>query len=76
MPDRVATLERISEELELDDDIMDFLDINDLRPGAKVEVAARTPDGVITVRVNDSAQVGLSTFIAERVYVAASGGPF
>jgi DtxR family Mn-dependent transcriptional regulator len=72
MPGRVAILERISEELELDDDIMDFLDVNDLRPGAKVEVAARTPDGVITVRVNDSAQVGLSTFIAERVYVAQS----
>jgi DtxR family Mn-dependent transcriptional regulator len=72
MTDRTATLERISEELELDDDIMDFLDVNDLRPGAKVEIATRTPDGIITVRVNDETQVGLSTFIAERVYVAAS----
>ena len=69
-----ATLERISEELELDDDIMDFLDVNDLRPGARVEVAARTPDGIVTVRVNDGAQVGLSTFIAERVYVASLAG--
>lgn len=67
---RVAVLERISEELELDDDIMGFLDDNQLRPGAKVEVAARTPDGIVTVRVNDTDQVGLSEFIAERVYVA------
>ncbi|HJR91147.1 MAG TPA: metal-dependent transcriptional regulator [Acidimicrobiia bacterium] len=72
MTDQVATLERISEELELDDDIMGFLDTNELRPGAEVAVAARTPDGIITVRVNDHAQVGLSSFIAERVYVAAA----
>jgi hypothetical protein len=34
-----------------------------------VEVVARTPDDVVTVRVDDQAQVGLSPFIAERVYV-------
>lgn len=67
---RSAVLERISEELELDDEIMGFLDENDLRPGAMVEVANRTPDGIVTVRVNDDDQVGLSPFIAERVYVA------
>lgn len=68
--DRVAVLERISEELELDDDIMGFLDDNGLRPGARVENVARTPDGTLTVRVNDDHQVGLGPFIAERVYVA------
>lgn len=67
---RVATLERISEELELDDEIMGFLDVNGLRPGARVETTARTPDGIVTVRVDDDAQVGLSPFIADRVYVA------
>lgn len=70
MSDRAAELERISEELELDDDIMGFLDTNELRPGAKVEVAARTPDGIVTVRVNGNHQVGLSPFIADRVFVA------
>lgn len=64
-----GTLERISEELELDDEIMDFLDRSGLRPGARVEVVARTPDDVVTVRVDDQTQVGLSPFIAERVYV-------
>ncbi|MFP3914899.1 MAG: metal-dependent transcriptional regulator [Actinomycetota bacterium] len=68
--DRVAELERISEELELDDEIMDFLDVNQLRPHAKVEVVARTPDGIVTVRVNGDNSVGLSPFIADRVYVA------
>lgn len=68
--DRVAILERISEELELDDDIMGFLDDNGLRPGARVETVARTPDGTITVRVDDAQQVGLGPFIAERVFVA------
>jgi DtxR family Mn-dependent transcriptional regulator len=67
--DRVAVLERISEELELDDEIMDFLDTNGLRPGAHVETVARTPDGTITVRVDDAHQVGLGPFIADRVFV-------
>lgn len=68
--DRIALVERISEELELDDDIMDFLDVNDIRPAAEVEVTARTPDGIVTVHVNKEHQVGLSSFIAERVFVA------
>jgi DtxR family transcriptional regulator, Mn-dependent transcriptional regulator len=67
--DRVAVLERISEELELDNEIMDFLDVNGLRPGARVETVARTPDGTITVRVDDDHQVGLGPFIADRVFV-------
>lgn len=70
LENRTAVLERISEELELDDEIMGFLDDNLLRPGAEVEVVARTPDGIVTVRVNDEHQVGLSRFIAERVFVA------
>ena len=68
--DRIAVLERISEELELDDAVMDFLDTNGLRPGARVEAVTRTPDGTLTVRVNDGRQVGLGPFIAQRVYVA------
>ncbi len=63
-------VERISEELELDDEIMEFLDVNGLRPGARVEAITRTPDGILTVRVDNTSQVGLSAFIAERVFAA------
>lgn len=62
-------LHRISEELELDSDIMGFLDDSGLRPGAGVALVARTPDGTLTVRVNDGLQVGVGPFIAERLFV-------
>lgn len=68
--DETAVVERISEELELDDEIMDYLDVNDLRPGSEVVAVGRLPDGTLTVKVNDGLQVGLSPFIAERVYAA------
>jgi DtxR family Mn-dependent transcriptional regulator len=64
------TLHRISEELELDAGIMGFLDDSGLRPGADVELVRKTPDGTLTVRVNHGHQVGISPFIAERLFVA------
>ncbi|MPZ54582.1 MAG: metal-dependent transcriptional regulator [Acidimicrobiia bacterium] len=67
--DEPAVLERISEELELDDDIMHHLDVNGLRPGAKVETVGRLPDGTITVMVDNKDRVGLGPFISARVYV-------
>jgi DtxR family Mn-dependent transcriptional regulator len=69
--DEEKVLHRISEELELDGDIMGFLDESGLRPGAEVELVTRTPDGTLTVRVNRSEQVGIGAFIAERLFVAA-----
>ncbi len=66
--DSPMILHRISEELELDSDIMGFLDDSGLRPGATVEVTARTPDGTLTVRVNSDRQVGVGSFIAERLF--------
>lgn len=63
-------LHRISEELELDGRIMGFLDDSGLRPGAGVELVARTPDGTLTVRVNGADQVGVGPFVAERLFVS------
>lgn len=63
-------LHRISEELELDSDIMGFLDDSSLRPGADVELVRKTPDGTLTVKVNGAGQVGISPFIAERLFLA------
>ena len=67
-----ATLERISEELELDGDIMDFLDEGRFHPGADLAVVTKTPDGTLTVAVGgetDPVHVGVGNFIAERLFV-------
>ena len=64
-------LERISEELELDDQTMDFLDQAGLRPGAEVHLAGRSPHGASTVQVVGRDPVGLDDFVAQRVFVAA-----
>lgn len=65
-------LHRVSEELELDSDIMGFLDDSGLRPGAQVELVAKTPDGTLTVKVNSADQVGIGSFIAERLFLAST----
>ena len=65
-------LHRVSEELELDNEIMGFLDDSGLRPGAQVELIARAPDGTLTVGVGGSGRVGVSPFVAERLFLATS----
>jgi DtxR family Mn-dependent transcriptional regulator len=64
-----AVIERMSEELEGDLEMMAFLDGSDLRPGMEVEVVGRTPHDVMTVRSGDSGPVGLGSFAAERILV-------
>lgn len=62
-------LERISEELELDADMMKYLDESDLRPGAAIEVAGADPHGALTVVVNGDNRTGLGKFASERLFV-------
>lgn len=62
-------LERISEELELDADMMGYLDRSGLRPGATVEMRRRDPHGAITAAVNGE-PVGIGAFASERLFVA------
>lgn len=62
-------LERISEELELDADMMRFLDESGLRPGAIVKLAQRDPHGALTVSV-DGVATGVGVFASERLFVA------
>ncbi len=63
------TLERISEELELDAEMMGYLDRSGLRPGAEVELRERDPHGALTAFVNGQ-PVGIGVFAAERLFVA------
>jgi DtxR family Mn-dependent transcriptional regulator len=69
-PGESKPLERISEELELDAEIMGFLDESGLRPGALLSVISAAPDGTLTVGVDDENRVGIGLFIAERLFVA------
>lgn len=64
-------LERISEELELDAEMMRYLDEAGLRPDAEVEVLSRDPHGALTVSVNGS-PTGVGVHAAERLFVALS----
>ena len=61
-------LERISEELELDSDIMGFLDDSGLRPGAVVRLVGHH-DGSTVIEVGDRT-VPVDGFVAERLFVA------
>ena len=62
-------LERISEELELDAEMMRFLDENDLRPDCHIRMVQRDPYGAVTVEVADR-RVGIGAFASERLFVA------
>lgn len=62
-------LERISEELELDAEMMRFLDENHLRPASRIHMVQRDPYGTVTVEVADR-RVGIGAFASERLFVA------
>lgn len=68
--EEVYPLERISEELELDPETMDFLDRAGLRPGNRVRMIARSPHDAFTVEVEGHDPVGIGLFVADRVFVA------
>jgi DtxR family transcriptional regulator, Mn-dependent transcriptional regulator len=65
-----ARVERISEELELDAELMGFLDRIGLRPGATVEVVERSPAGTLTVSIDGNSGIGIGRFAAERLFAA------
>lgn len=61
-------LERISEELELDADMLAYLDTSGIRPDATITVSQRDPHGALTVDV-DGISVGIGAFAAQRLFV-------
>lgn len=67
--DETLELERISEELELDAEMMRFLDENNLRPNCTIRMVQRDPYGAVTVEVADR-RVGIGAFASERLFVA------
>ena len=65
----ILLLERISEELELDAEMMRFLDENQLRPDCRIRMVQKDPYGAVTVEVSNR-RVGIGTFASERLFVA------
>jgi DtxR family transcriptional regulator, iron-dependent repressor len=61
-------LERISEELELDADMLAYLDTSGIKPNVSITLLQRDPHGALTVDV-DGTSVGIGKFAAERLFV-------
>lgn len=71
--DRVAPggrvrLERLTEDLELDLDVMRFFERSGLMPGAEVSVLSVAPDGTMTLEVAGE-KVGLGSHLADNLWV-------
>ena len=66
----LVRLERITEEVELDMDSLEYLDEHGLIPGRSARVRDRAPDGTITLEV-EGETVALAPAISHQVFVAA-----
>jgi DtxR family Mn-dependent transcriptional regulator len=61
-------LERLTEDLELDLDVMRFFEDGGLMPGASITVLAVAPDGTMTLEVAGE-KVGLGAHLADNLWV-------
>lgn len=67
--DRVV-LERLTEDLELNLEVMRFFEATGLMPGASIEVMGVGPDGTMTLQVNGK-QAGLGAELTDNLWVRA-----
>jgi DtxR family Mn-dependent transcriptional regulator len=65
---RRVRLERLTEDLELDLDVMRYLEESGLMPGAELQVRAVAPDGTRSIDVNGE-RVALGAEIADNLWV-------
>jgi DtxR family Mn-dependent transcriptional regulator len=65
--DRVR-LERLTEDLELDLDVMRFFEESGLMPGAEIRVLSVAPDGTMTLEVGGD-KVGLGSHLSDNLWV-------
>ena len=61
-------LERLTEDLELDLDVMRFFEDRGLLPGAEFSVAGAAPDGTLTLSIGGE-RVGLGSHLADNLWV-------
>jgi DtxR family Mn-dependent transcriptional regulator len=67
-PGERVRLERLTEDLELDLDVMRFFEDGGLMPGAEIDVLAVAPDGTMTLEVRGE-KVGLGAHLADNLWV-------
>ena len=64
------TVQRIPEELEFTEGMLDFLENASITPGSTGTVTAMSPDGTATIQIGDAA-VGVGGFASARILVTA-----
>jgi DtxR family Mn-dependent transcriptional regulator len=62
------TVTRIPEELEFTPGVLEFLEASDMLPGRRGVLTATSPDGTVTVRIDDR-HVGIGAFASRRILV-------
>jgi DtxR family Mn-dependent transcriptional regulator len=65
------TVERIPEELEFREGLLEYLEEASIRPGISGTVTAIAPDGTTTIEI-EGARVGVGTFASSRILVSAT----
>ncbi len=69
-PGTAFEVQRITEELEFREGLLEYLEGSSIRPGEVGRITAIGPDGTTTVEVNGG-HVGLSSFASERILVSS-----
>jgi len=67
-PGQQVRLERLTEDLELDLEVMRFFEDSGLMPGAEITVLGTAPDGTMTLEVGGE-KVGLGGHLADNLWV-------
>jgi DtxR family Mn-dependent transcriptional regulator len=67
-PGEQVRLERLTEDLELDLDVMRFFEDSGLMPGADITVLGTAPDGTMTLEVGGE-KVGLGSHLSDNLWV-------
>ncbi|WP_395156124.1 metal-dependent transcriptional regulator [Ilumatobacter sp.] len=66
---QVVVVRRITEELEFEPGLLEFLEASAIQPGEAVSVTSVSPDGTLMVRVGESF-IGIAPFTGERILVS------
>jgi DtxR family Mn-dependent transcriptional regulator len=67
---RGFTVRRITEELEFEPGLLEFLEQSSIQPGERGLVTASSPDGTLTIEI-DGRHVGVGSFASERILVTS-----